>query len=90
MENAHIAPHYSRTPKIQGQDEIIINVPVSVVWPLIKDSKRLEDWGPLVQKIDVYLAPGQTEEGVGSMRKVFARFSEKKKGLVSGNSYRTN
>ncbi len=73
-------PSYSQKPKVQGQDEIIINAPVSVVWPLIKDSKRLEDWGPPVQKIEVYLAPGQKEEGVGSKRKVYAKFNEKRKG----------
>ncbi len=80
MENNPITPHYSQTPKIQGQGEIIINAPVSAVWPLIRDSKRLEDWGPPVQKIEVYLRRGQTEEGVGSKRKVFAKFSEKRKG----------
>ena len=73
-------PHFSQSPKNQGQSEIIINAPVSVVWQLIKDSKRLEDWGPPVQKIEIYLAPGQTEEGVGSKRKVFAKFTEKRKG----------
>ena len=40
----------------------------------------LEDWGPPVQKIEVYLAPGQIEEGAGSKRKVYAKFSEKRKG----------
>ena len=73
-------PSYSQMPKVQGQDEIIINAPVSVVWPVVKDSKRLEDWGPPVQKIEIYLAPGQTEEGVGSKRKVYAKFTEKRKG----------
>lgn len=73
-------PKYSQEPKIQSQDEIIINASVSVIWPLIRDSKRLEDWGPPVQKIEVYLAPGQTKEGVGSKRKVFAKFTEKRKG----------
>lgn len=75
-----ITPGYSLKPKIQGQDEIIINAPVSVVWPLIKDSKRLEDWGPPVQKIEVYLVPGQKEEGAGSKRKVYAKFTEKRTG----------
>ncbi len=75
-----VTPSYSQTPKIQGQSQIIINVPVSVVWPLIKDSKRLEDWGPPVQKIEIYLTLDQTEEGKGSKRKVFAKFTEKRKG----------
>ena len=75
-----IPTNFSQTPKIQGQDDIIINAPVSVVWPLIKDSKRLEEWGPPVQKIEIYLGPDQTEEGQGSKRKVYAKFSEKRKG----------
>ena len=73
-------PSYSQTPKIQGQGEIIINAPVSAVWQLIKDSKRLEDWGPPVQKVEIYLVEGQTEEGEESKRKVFAKFTEKRKG----------
>ena len=80
METNHITPKFSQPPKIQGQDEIVIDAPVSAIWPLIKNSRRLEDWGPPVQKIDVYLAPHQTEEGVGSKRKVYAKFSEKRKG----------
>jgi len=75
-----ITPNFSQTPKIQGQGEIIINAPVSTVWPLIKDSKRLEDWGPPVEKVEIYLAERQKEEGVGSKRKVFAKFTEKRKG----------
>ncbi len=77
---AIVAPNFSQTPRIQGQGTIIINAPVSVVWPLIRDSKRLEDWGPPVQKVEVYLSPGQTEEGVGSQRKVYAKFNEKRQG----------
>lgn len=72
--------NYSQKPKIQGRGEITINAPVSAVWQLIKDSKRLEDWGPPVQKIEIYLAPGQKEEDVGSKRKVYAKFTEKRKG----------
>lgn len=75
-----ITPNFSQTPKNQGQGEVIINAPVSKVWQLIKDSIRLEDWGPPVQKIEIYLAAGQTEEGAGSKRKVFAKFTEKRKG----------
>ena len=73
-------PKYKQAPKIQGQGEIIINAPVSAVWPLIRDSKRLEDWGPPVEKIEVYPDNNQTQEGVGSKRKVFAKFTEKRKG----------
>ena len=80
MENNQTMPNFSQTPKNQGQGEIVIDAPVSTVWPLIKDSKRLEDWGPPVQKIEVYLAPQQREEGVGSKRKVYAKFTEKRKG----------
>ena len=73
-------PKYSKPPKIQGQGEIIINAPVSAVWPLIRDSKRLEEWGPPVQKIEVYPNGNQSQEDVGSKRKVFAKFTEKRKG----------
>lgn len=75
-----VTPNYIQTPKVQGQGEIIINATISKVWSLISNSKRLEDWGPPVEKIEVYLASGQTEEGLGSKRKVYAKFSEKRKG----------
>jgi hypothetical protein len=80
MDDHHTTPRYAEAPRIQGQDDVIINAPASAVWPLIKDSRRLEDWGPPVQKVEVYLAAGQHEEGVGSRRKVFAKFSEKRTG----------
>ena len=73
-------PNYSKPPKIQGQGEIIINASVSTVWPLIRDSKRMEDWGPPVEKVEVYPNANQSQEGVGSKRKVFAKFTEKRKG----------
>lgn len=73
-------PNYSKPPKVQGKGEIIIDVPVSTVWPLISDSKRLEDWGPPVQKVEVFLNAGQTREGLGSKRKVYAKFSSKREG----------
>ena len=87
-----INPQYKQAPKIQGQDSIIINASASAVWPLIKDSKRLEDWGPPVEKIEVYTDSNQTQEGVGSKRKVFAKFTfhRKKKRLASGNPNRTD
>lgn len=73
-------PQYKRAPKIQGENFIIINAPTSAVWSLIRDSKRLEDWGPPVEKIEVYLDNNQSREGVGSKRKVSAKFTEKRKG----------
>ena len=73
-------PDYKQEPKIQGQGEIIINAPVSALWPLIRDSKRMEDWGPPVEKIEVYPDGNQSQENVGSKRKVFAKFTEKRKG----------
>ena len=73
-------PQYRQEPKIQGQDFIIINAPTAALWPLIRDSKRLEDWGPPVEKIEVDPGSNQTQEGVGSKRKVFAKFTEKRKG----------
>ena len=79
-DTAMITPNFSATPRVQGRGEIIIDAPVEKVWPLIRDSKRLEDWGPPVEKIEVYLAPGQTEESAGSKRKVEAKFTEKRRG----------
>ena len=73
-------PTYKRHPKLQGQDSIIINAPPDTVWPLIRDSKRLEDWGPPVEKIEVYPNADGSAEGVGSRRKVFAKFTEKRRG----------
>ena len=73
-------PKYNQPPKIQGQDYVIINASPSALWSLIRDSKRLEDWGPPFEKIEVYPDGNQTQEGVGSKRKVFAKFNEKRKG----------
>jgi hypothetical protein len=71
---------FSKTPKIQGQDSIVINAPASILWPLIQDSKAMESWGPPVEKVDVTLLPDQVLEGMGSKRKVYAKFSEKRRG----------
>ena len=72
--------HFKTSPKIQGQNSIIINSPASEIWPLIVDSKALEIWGPPVEKVEVRLLPGQTTEDKGSERKVYAKFSEKRSG----------
>ena len=71
---------FKRTPKVQGHDSIEINAPAAIVWPLIVDSKQMENWGPPVQKVDVRLLDGQNVESVGSYRKVYAKFSEKRTG----------
>ena len=71
---------FSKTPKVQGQDAILIQAPASMVWPMIRDSKTMESWGPPVEKVEVRLLPGQTLEGVGAERTVHAKFSEKRKG----------
>lgn len=71
---------FRKKPKIQGQDSIIINAPVETVWPLIQDSKQMETWGPPVEKVEITLLPHQIKEGEGSRRKVWAKFSEKRKG----------
>ena len=71
---------FKKEPKIQGQDSIIINASTTIVWPLIQDSKKLELWGPPVEKVKVELLPNQNSEGKGSKRKVWAKFTEKRKG----------
>jgi len=71
---------FKRDPKIQGEDSIIIDKPISILWPLIQDSKQMEIWGPPVEKVEIELLSGQSEENVGSKRKVYAKFTEKRKG----------
>ena len=71
---------FKRAPKIQGEDSIIIDKPISLLWPLIQDSKQMEFWGPPVEKVEIELLSGQSEENVGSKRKVYAKFTEKRKG----------
>jgi len=72
--------YFNREPRIQGQDSIVIDAPVSELWPLIHDSMQMESWGPPVQKVEIDLLPDQDTENVGSRRKVYAKFSEKRKG----------
>lgn len=71
---------FNREPKVQGADSIIIDKPIYNIWPLIQDSKKMESWGPPVQKVEVELLPGQETESTGSKRKVQAKFSEKRQG----------
>jgi len=71
---------FKNTPRVQGQDSIVIDKPLSDLWPLIQDSKKMELWGPPVEKVDVELLPDQSQESVGSKRKVYAKFTEKRKG----------
>lgn len=70
-------PGFIKPPKLQGVGEIEMNAPIEVVWPLISNSKELENWGPPVQKIEVHLAEGQTREGKGSRRTVYAKMGKK-------------
>ncbi len=71
---------FKQPPKIQGQDSILIDKPISNLWPLIHDSMKMELWGPPVQKVEVELLPDQISEGAGSKRKVYAKFNEKRQG----------
>ena len=59
--------------KLQGQDEIVINTPVEILWTLIADSTRLLDWGPPVKEVEV-MGTTKQPEGVGSYRRVVAEF----------------
>ena len=79
-QNSTFMRYFEKEPKVQGIDSIIIDAPISKLWTLIQDSKAMESWGPPVTKIEVELLPEQTVEGVGSKRKVFAKFSEKRQG----------
>ena len=40
----------------------------------------MEFWGPPVEKVEIELLSGQSEENVGSKRKVYAKFTERRKG----------
>ena len=71
---------FNRAPKVQGEDSKIIDKPVSILWPLIQDSKQMEFWGPPVEKVEIELQPGQNIENIGSKRKVYAKFTERRKG----------
>jgi|GEM_PF-2113404 len=77
---------------VQGHDTIEIDAPIEHVWPLIGDSKRLEEWGPPVKRVDVLsrepASPSPTgetigdashsvPEGLGTWRRVYARIGKK-------------
>jgi hypothetical protein len=61
---------------LQGQDSIIINASTETLWPLVVDSKRLEDWGPPVTSVEIMTNPGQPEK-LGSYRRVDAELNGK-------------
>ena len=60
-----------QTGTVQGQDQITIEASVDRVWELIADSKMLEQWGPVVDRVDVRLNAGETREDIGSHRHVY-------------------
>ena len=71
---------FKREPKVQGQDSVIIGAPVSKLWPLIHESMQMESWGPPVEKVEIELLPDQDRENIGTRRKVYAKFTEKRRG----------
>jgi uncharacterized protein YndB with AHSA1/START domain len=60
-----------RQPPPQGEDDIVINAPITAVWRLISDSQELERWGPPVRQVSVLDRP----EILGSRRIVVAEFT---------------
>jgi len=64
------------TAKLQGRDEITIAQPAGRVWPLIADSTLLSLWGPPVNAVEL-IQPTAGPEGLGSRRRVDARFGGK-------------
>jgi uncharacterized protein YndB with AHSA1/START domain len=64
------------TARLQGRDEIIIDVPPDQVWSLIADSTLLARWGPPVTAVQL-VEPIAGPERVGSRRRVDARFNGK-------------
>lgn len=64
------------TARLQGRDEIIIDVPPNQVWSLIADSTLLARWGPPVTAVQL-VEPIAGPERVGSRRRVDARFNGK-------------
>lgn len=62
--------------RLQGRDAIDVEAPADRLWQLIADSNELASWGPPVRKVEVRVQPGKTE-GVGTPRKVYARFGKK-------------
>jgi uncharacterized protein YndB with AHSA1/START domain len=64
------------TARLQGRDEIIIDVPPDQIWSLIADSTLLARWGPPVTAVQL-VEPAAKPERVGSRRRVDARFNGK-------------
>ena len=65
----------SRSSRIQGQDDIIVDAPVARLWPLIADSMELCNWGPPVRNVKILSADGK--ECPGTRRRVDAVFNGK-------------
>lgn len=61
---------------VQGRDEIVIDALPEDVWPLIADSRLLPKWGPPVVSVEV-AGPPDRPEGVGSRRRVDAKFGRR-------------
>lgn len=62
---------------LQGQDSIIIKASTKILWPMIANSKHLEDWGPPVTHVEILTSPEQAEN-VGSCRRVDVEIGGKK------------
>lgn len=60
-----------QTGTVQGRDQITIDAPLDRVWKLIADSKMLEQWGPVVDKVDVQFNAGETQEDIGTRRHLY-------------------
>ncbi len=61
------------TSKIQGQDAIIVAVPIERMWPLISNSLELCNWGPPVREVKILTE--NEPEGLGTWRRVEAEFN---------------
>lgn len=63
--------------KVQGRESITINASQEIVWNAIYNSEILEKWSPPTDSVEVYLKEGQTKEGVGTRRKIYATFGKR-------------
>lgn len=77
MENTenYIGPQLG---KIQGRESITINATQEVVWNAIYNSQVLDKWSPPTDSVEVFLKNGQTSEGLGTKRKIYATFGKRK------------
>lgn len=76
MENTenYIGPQLG---KIQGKESIVINASQEIVWEAIFNSSVLEKWSPPTDSVEVFLQEGQIQEGVGTRRKIYAKFGKR-------------